>query len=1132
MAGKPIDKTRCEFAVWTGAGNSTGFTAPSVVFTPGERRDLWFLWEVPGFGKINIKVDNGTNGYGGPAGKGEVVNLNLELARSLATRAQMIRDLYVAAGIPVSPDTEALLTSAKGLLTDANSKSGADQARVADQSSNASLWALEGLETGRAFQGIEANRKGNVAVTVLDKDGKPIPGVNVTIDQVSHDFLFGVFDQLGEVGIDSYRKLKDIGVNYATAGFYWSITEPTEGNFNFAAINDTIGVPHWADLGLKIKAHANIYLLDLVLPEYVKHKTFAELNATVYNHVHTLVSMYKDDIDIWEIINEAHGTGANLGMTHEEILEIMKTGARAIHDADPTARTLVNDAFYWFAEQLSGGYFLEIEDDYTTAVHEFLDWLQAEGFDYDIVGQQMYDGGYSSFFEDAGIGPGMGASTFDMSFISEVLDALEDYGKPVHITEQSVSGAWNDSNPSWKDAGYLHRKWDYQAQAEFLTLYYTIVFSKPLAESITWWDVDDKNPFMKAGGLVDKDLQPKPIFYALRDFIANHTTKGASGLTKNDGTIGLRGYGGDYNITVSKGGKTAIDTVHITERTDKTITVRMMNYAVRPDLVINSSDISLNSSRHEVDGTVQVNVSIRNIGETTSLAFAVRALQGGNDSPVRIGPDKSIGSLDRDETARLVFIWNATNLSGSQNLTIVVDPTRLVNETNESNNNVTVSLALEPVPWGHVHGNVTAADTGAPIAGAAVAITMGPGQGTGTTTLRTETDAKGSFEFWQEPVGQYNIAIEKPDHHPYRSGFEISSANTTNLNISLEPIDVGTVVGTVKDGDGTPIPEASISIDGSDDNLTTNETGGFSISDIHVGHYNITASAKDHADKTLYVEVKGNRTISIDIVLLTILGNINGKVTDNVTDLPIENATISIPSISLSAFSLRDGTYNMNGVPEGEHSISITKAGYIGINASVSITAGKTNVRDFVLDPVPPMPPTKGNLHIVVKENGSLRPIKDAVITLDGPGGPVFTSDKVGALDIMDLSPGLHNISVSATNCTTKNLTFEIIAGNTTWVDVILDREKHDGGSDEELSNNNSCAVALSLLTVIILVVAVLMWFRRRGKGRGEGGVKKETDQRRESEKDKAAAEKPDSQNEENGEDGPDLDPEPVARIR
>jgi hypothetical protein len=170
-----------------------------------------------------------------------------------------------------------------------------------------------------------------------------------------------------------------------------------------------------------------------------------------------------------------------------------------------------------------------------------------------------------------GAGNYVGVVTWDLARHAMILDRLSVYDKPIYVTEQSVSSTWN---PDWSQygAGWWHRPWDEATQAEFVVQFYTIAFSKERVEAITWWDINDRESFIVTGGLLDEDNKPKQAYYALKDLIASWTTSG-TGQTDANGQIAIRGYGGEYTLTVTSNGQACTGTAHIIEQREENIII-------------------------------------------------------------------------------------------------------------------------------------------------------------------------------------------------------------------------------------------------------------------------------------------------------------------------------------------------------------------------------------------------------------------------------------------------------------------------------------------------------------------------------------------------------------------------------
>jgi len=1078
-AGQTAANARTLFAVWTGCSNGSGTNVPSVVVLPDDMREIFVQWTCEGFGKVNIKLDNGSAGFGGPAGGGQVLRLNYELARSQSARTAAKKASYEGEGVIVSQSTLSLINSSAAWLQSAASKTGAEKAKASDACLNASLWALEGLELDRAVKGIEEYRKGNLNISVVDGTGYPVRNATVTVNQTTRDFLYGVFGQYRDVGESLLRQLQAIGLNIFTAGMYWSVVEPNEGTIDRNAIDNIIGVPAVHDMGYQVKAHAPCYLIGLVLPDWLKAKNFTELNKTVYRHVSDLVKAYGDQIEIWEITNEASGTGANMGLPREQMLEIIRTAAKAIRDNKPDARLLINNGFFWFGEQLSSTYLIEPGDDYSMSVPEFLDWLDESGIDIDITGQQMYDGGYTTFFEDAGLGPGGGASTFEFSMLSEILDALGSYGRPVHITEESISSLWNES-PQYKDAGWWHSKWNPQTQADFLTTLLTVLLSKPTAESFTWWDMDDRYPFMKGGGLFDANLLPKPIFYAWRDFIANHSTN--MGLVSNSsGISSLRAYGGDYNITVRKDGHTANATVHITEQKDANITVKMVGYAVRPDLNITPDDITFDLSERELTGYVTVNATVRNTGDRDAPAFVLRAL---DYSGTPIDADKNMGPLATDASASASFTWNASNISGVRNITLIADPLGDVEELGRDNNNATLSVDLAPVSWGYLEGFVSENGTGVSVSG--VNIILAPYSGPDILLM---TGMDGIFRTARLPTGAYNITIDKTDYGVIRSKTIVPPGTTLRLNFSLERITEGTVCGTVRDAGGQPVAGARLVLSGGPPlNITLNASSGpagqFILERVPAGNLTLSVTYPGLAGASVAVEVLGNRTASVNLTMKFTKGSVKGKVTDSRTGAALVNVSVLLRAFGIGNLTDAAGLFELGSIPAGRCYLTVSREGYVTATVPADIVAGASVQVNISMEPLVPL---NGSLRGAVKNQSSGKAVSGATVKL---GAAIMTlTDRNGTFLLLNIAPGKYDVTVSASGHRTQKLNATITPGNETALEIKLEKQATGTGGGG--------AAAIGAIAVVLILVGVAgAWFMfRRGPGKeGPAGNEKNDD--------------------------------------
>jgi hypothetical protein len=101
--------------------------------------------------------------------------------------------------------------------------------------------------------------------------------------------------------------------------------------------------------------------------------------------------------------------------------------------------------------------------------------------------------------------------------------------------------------------------------------------------AIVWTDINNGKSFIKYGGLLDYDNEPKQSFDALKNLINNWTTRIIQGMTNEAGIFRFKGFGGKYNITVTKNHVSKNFTVHLNEQTTTKYTLQL-DIELEPDL--------------------------------------------------------------------------------------------------------------------------------------------------------------------------------------------------------------------------------------------------------------------------------------------------------------------------------------------------------------------------------------------------------------------------------------------------------------------------------------------------------------------------------------------------------------------
>ena len=381
---------------------------------------------------------------------------------------------------------------------------------------------------------IESHRKADAVVRVVDAGGQPVPDVEVQIEQTRHAFLFGsnIF-QWGRLPSETlenaYRDRFAALLNYATLGFYWPAYERRQGEPRHEF---TEQVARWcAEHGIATKGHplAWNYADPSWLPE--DPETIHRLQM---DRIDDCVSRFRGLIDRWDVVNEA---------THFDRDEFLQKAPRHTRMWKHVGQIPFTRECFQHA-RASGPQATLLINDYRT------DPL------YERVIEQLTDDQQRRLYDVVGIQSHMHGGPWTTEAIWEVCERYARFGVPLHFTETTIlSGArqrpaQGELWPSTPEGEAF--------QAQEVVRFYTVLFSHPAVEAITWWDFSDYHAWQAApAGFLRDDMSPKPVYDALLSLIKGQWWTRTSVRTDKDGAASFRGFLGDYRVTVNTHTRTA-----------------------------------------------------------------------------------------------------------------------------------------------------------------------------------------------------------------------------------------------------------------------------------------------------------------------------------------------------------------------------------------------------------------------------------------------------------------------------------------------------------------------------------------------------------------------------------------------
>ena len=384
---------------------------------------------------------------------------------------------------------------------------------------------------------IEKYRKGDVGISLIGRDGKPLAGATVRVRQAGSEFLFG-----GSIFPLVYKlQSGDLTLPLKEGEFYWKFGRRYAELFNFAALpyywwgyEKERGKPMhesrerlaaWCEArNITTKGHPLIWNYSQLkwLPD-----DLAEVEKLQLAHVADCVKRFRGKIDVWDVVNETtnfaqkpnKARAPTVTAMWEKVgrIELPRRAFRTARKANPNATLLIND--------------FHVGDDFAKVVRELVD----------KKGKPLYDA--------IGLQSHMHGGNWSNAKIWSVCRRFAPFKKPIHFTELTIL--------SGKKGWHLPAPWSstpkgQAEQAREVKRVYTMLFSHPSVEAITWWNLTDAHAWMQApSGLLAKDLSPKPAYNVLKKLIKEDWRTEKSLKTDAKGRATFRGFYGRYELTIT-----------------------------------------------------------------------------------------------------------------------------------------------------------------------------------------------------------------------------------------------------------------------------------------------------------------------------------------------------------------------------------------------------------------------------------------------------------------------------------------------------------------------------------------------------------------------------------------------------
>jgi GH35 family endo-1,4-beta-xylanase len=370
---------------------------------------------------------------------------------------------------------------------------------------------------------IERHRKADFAVNVTDAAGRPVAGATVAVAMKRHAFGWGsavTAKNILRQDADGEKYRAAIEKNFTRVVFENDLKWPSWDN---PANRETIlkAVDWLRARNIDVRGHCLVWPSWGNMPRDVAGLKGdpEKLRQRVERHIEGEVAALKGRLIDWDVINEPY--------TNHDLMDILGSGDmigwfKLARQHDPAVNLYLND----YSILSAGGLDAAHQDHF----EKTLRFLKEGGAPITGLGMQAH----------------FGSSPTPPERMLAILDRFAALGLSISITEHDI-----DTD-------------DEQLQADFTRDFLTTAFSHPSVGALLAWGFWENSHWRPNGAYFRSDWSLKPAGQVWIGLVNQAWWTDETLETGAGGAVRTRGFLGDYEVTVTHGGKTKALPVRLT----------------------------------------------------------------------------------------------------------------------------------------------------------------------------------------------------------------------------------------------------------------------------------------------------------------------------------------------------------------------------------------------------------------------------------------------------------------------------------------------------------------------------------------------------------------------------------------
>ncbi len=366
-----------------------------------------------------------------------------------------------------------------------------------------------------AAERIEKYRKGDLQIRVTDEAGNPVNGAEVTasLSRIAYNWGTAVTSAriLDTVSVDM-KHYRDTLARYFNQAVFenemkwknWPTFDEEKKGFSTLRAMRWLRTHH-----ITARGHVMVWPSWQNSPRYLRESEHDKeaLRSAILDNIRDQANVMYGQFTEWDVMNEA--------TLHHDFMDIL--GREEMTAWFDEARKRAPGVKLFFND-----YTMFHNDKASNAFYDIAKFLVDSDAQIDGIGEQAHIGGTP---------PGI-------PFVLERLDKFAGLGLPIIITEFDINSD------------------DDEFKANYLRDFFTAVFSHPSTTGLLQWGFWAGAHWFPSAALWNKDWSIRPNGRVYVDLVTQKWNTNYAGATSDSGMCRVRGFCGEYDITVRYGGKT------------------------------------------------------------------------------------------------------------------------------------------------------------------------------------------------------------------------------------------------------------------------------------------------------------------------------------------------------------------------------------------------------------------------------------------------------------------------------------------------------------------------------------------------------------------------------------------------